>query len=158
MKCPYCGKADFKESEIGARYGGCCRICAMTLDQATKFATEHAKCPKCGNRGGSLLENENVIASKCNSCEEIMVVWEKDAETGIIKDGKENIEALNAAYKKTGYPTRPKRDDAPVRCPKCGSTSISTGSRGYSLAFGFIGANKTVNRCAKCGHRWEPRR
>lgn len=42
------------------------------------------------------------------------------------------------------------------KCPKCGSTSISTGQRGYSLLTGFIGSSKTVNRCAKCGYKWEP--
>ena len=42
------------------------------------------------------------------------------------------------------------------RCPKCGSTSISTGQRGYSLLTGFIGSGKTVNRCAKCGYKWKP--
>lgn len=44
-----------------------------------------------------------------------------------------------------------------VRCPKCGSTQITTGQRGYSLFSGFLGSNKTVNRCAKCGYKWEPR-
>lgn len=44
------------------------------------------------------------------------------------------------------------------RCPKCGSTSISTGARGVNWKLGLIGASKTVNRCAKCGHMWEPRR
>ena len=42
------------------------------------------------------------------------------------------------------------------RCPKCGSTSISTGQRGYSLVTGFIGAGRTTNRCASCGYKWEP--
>lgn len=45
-----------------------------------------------------------------------------------------------------------------VRCPKCNSTQITTGSRGYSIVTGFIGAGKTVNRCARCGHKWTPRR
>lgn len=45
-----------------------------------------------------------------------------------------------------------------VRCPKCSSTQITTGSRGYSIVTGFIGAGKTVNRCAKCGYSWKPRR
>lgn len=44
------------------------------------------------------------------------------------------------------------------RCPKCGSTAITTGQRGYSLITGFWGSNKTMNRCANCGHKWEPRR
>lgn len=39
-----------------------------------------------------------------------------------------------------------------VKCPKCGSKNITTGRRGFSIVTGFIGANKTVNRCAKCGH------
>lgn len=43
------------------------------------------------------------------------------------------------------------------RCPRCGSTSISTGARGVNHFWGFIGASKTVNRCAKCGHMWEPK-
>lgn len=44
-----------------------------------------------------------------------------------------------------------------VRCPKCNSTQISTGTRGFSIVSGFIGAGKTVNRCAKCGYSWKPR-
>ena len=43
------------------------------------------------------------------------------------------------------------------KCPKCGSTSITTGQRGYSFWTGFLGSNKTVNRCASCGHKWEPK-
>lgn len=45
-----------------------------------------------------------------------------------------------------------------TRCPKCHSTQISTGSRGFSIVSGFIGAGKTVNRCARCGHKWTPKR
>lgn len=43
-----------------------------------------------------------------------------------------------------------------LKCPRCCSTSISIGSRGYSLVWGFVGSNKTVNRCGKCGYTWKP--
>lgn len=43
-----------------------------------------------------------------------------------------------------------------LTCPRCGSTAITTGSRGYSLVWGFAGSNKTVNRCGKCGYSWKP--
>ena len=43
-----------------------------------------------------------------------------------------------------------------LKCPKCGSTNITTGARGANWAFGFIGASKTVNRCGNCGHTWKP--
>ena len=45
-----------------------------------------------------------------------------------------------------------------LRCPKCGSTAITTGARGISGFWGVIGASKTVNRCGKCGHTWEPKK
>ena len=46
--------------------------------------------------------------------------------------------------------------DKPLTCPRCGSTAVTTGSRGYSLVWGFAGSGKTVNRCGKCGYSWKP--
>lgn len=45
-----------------------------------------------------------------------------------------------------------------VCCPKCGSTQITAGRRGFSVITGFFGANKVVNRCANCGYSWKPNR
>ncbi len=50
-----------------------------------------------------------------------------------------------------------KLDTSRVYCPRCKSTSITTGARGFSFLSGFIGSNKTVNRCAKCGYTWQPK-
>lgn len=47
--------------------------------------------------------------------------------------------------------------DGKLRCPHCNSDEISTGQRGFSMVTGFIGSNKTVNRCAKCGYKWQPK-
>ena len=44
----------------------------------------------------------------------------------------------------------------PVRCPKCGSASIATVNRGYSLIWGFIGSGQPVNVCQSCGHKFKP--
>ena len=52
--------------------------------------------------------------------------------------------------------TEIEREKNTVRCPKCGSTQITTGQRGYSFLTGFLGSNKTVNRCANCGYSWKP--
>lgn len=48
-------------------------------------------------------------------------------------------------------------DKGGVRCPICGSTSVSTGQKGFNIITGFFGSNKTVNRCGKCGYSWEPK-
>ena len=42
-------------------------------------------------------------------------------------------------------------------CPRCGSSSITTGQRGYSLLTGFLGSSKTTNRCSSCGFSWQPK-
>ena len=52
--------------------------------------------------------------------------------------------------------TQTKPTEKQVTCPKCGSTAITAGQRGYSLIWGFIGSGNTVNRCSKCGHKWKP--
>lgn len=51
---------------------------------------------------------------------------------------------------------RKKADESKPHCPKCGSTSITAGQKGYSFWTGFLGSNKTVNRCSNCGHTWKP--
>ena len=43
-----------------------------------------------------------------------------------------------------------------VVCPKCGSESIATVNRGYSLFWGFLGSGQPVNVCQKCGHKFKP--
>lgn len=47
-------------------------------------------------------------------------------------------------------------DNTILRCPRCKSTAITTGAKGYGLIRGFLGSNKTVNRCGNCGYSWEP--
>ena len=56
------------------------------------------------------------------------------------------------------YAIKFKEDDGLIHCPRCDSTNVVTGQRGYSMMWGFIGSNRTMNRCAKCGHKWEPKR
>lgn len=50
-----------------------------------------------------------------------------------------------------------KYDDGLLHCPRCGSTMVAIGQKGFSLFSGFWGSNKTVNRCGSCGYSWEPK-
>ncbi|MCD8299898.1 MAG: zinc-ribbon domain-containing protein [Clostridiales bacterium] len=47
-------------------------------------------------------------------------------------------------------------DENAIRCPRCGYAAITTGTRGYNVATGFVGSGKTVNRCGNCGYTWKP--
>lgn len=41
-------------------------------------------------------------------------------------------------------------------CPKCGSTSIATVNRGFSIVWGFLGSGNPVNVCQACGNKFKP--
>ncbi len=59
-----------------------------------------------------------------------------------------------------GYPiNQPQQtvDTNQVKCPKCGSTNITTDLRGWNVMTGFMGSGQTVNRCANCGYKWKPK-
>lgn len=57
----------------------------------------------------------------------------------------EEIEKRKAECRQKGVPC----------CPKCGSSSIATINRGYSMVSGFIGSGKPVNVCQMCGYKWQ---
>ncbi len=63
-----------------------------------------------------------------------------------------------------------KGDNNSIKCPKCGSTQIVAGNKGFGLGKaaagavllgpvgllgGVIGSQKVMVGCMKCGHRWQ---
>lgn len=101
------------------------------------------------NNSSDPINDKRFILSHMNSLGigtmDAIFLIEEIAKTGIIPKECEDKRNNN-------------RREVLVKCSKCGSTAISTGSRGFSLVWGFIGSGKTVNRCAKCGYKWEPKR
>lgn len=69
-----------------------------------------------------------------------------------------NTRLVPSTFNAEQYAVKFKKDDGKLHCPKCNSTNITTGSRGYNIVWGFIGSGKTVNRCGKCGYKWEPKK
>lgn len=41
-------------------------------------------------------------------------------------------------------------------CPKCGSSNITEGTKGFSLMTGFIGSGNFRYICKNCGNKWKP--
>jgi hypothetical protein len=44
----------------------------------------------------------------------------------------------------------------PIKCPRCRSTQIQAGTRGWNIWTGIIGSHKVVLTCLKCGFRFNP--
>lgn len=125
------------------------------------------KCPKCDsimiNSHITSLQFLDILDYSNNSIDYSLAMLELKNnniieftnQMNIVKE-KMDEKRQEWANKQLGVDKQQEPDQ--VRCPKCGSTQITTGQRGYSLFSGFLGSNKTVNRCAKCGYSWKPSR
>lgn len=133
-------------------------------------------CPKCGKQGFART-NEEI----CAFCGEKEILTQYEADKWLWKDCyPKNLNEIifneyikpNPLFDEELYAQREGRDkmlqEATLRkqkeikqntlsCPKCGSTAVSVGQRGYNLLTGFLGSGQTMNRCGKCGHKWTPR-
>lgn len=90
------------------------------------------RCSRCGNTEYGTVQNQGgvfVICKKCGYVDELI--------------------PRNKQHQSTQQQNVP-------HCPKCGSTAITAGQRGFSIITGFLGSNKTVCRCANCGYSWKP--
>ena len=127
-------------------------------------------CPRCGNIGGG-------VQTCCSFCGyEIFetkytfndMIKTKDFREKILEEYAKNSpefdeELCNKRIKEEddtihgkGANVNTQQNDI-IKCPKCGSTAVSTGARGFSIVTGFLGSGQTVNRCGNCGYKWKPK-
>lgn len=128
INCSECGREISDKASVCPHCGN-----PMVPKIKSKPSLSHIPCPNCGANWHTFDDNDNDICKVCNH-----IFTEKEIYS--FKSHQQTIQS-----------SKPK-------CPKCGSISITTGQRGYSLWTGFLGSNKTVNRCSNCGYTWQPKK
>lgn len=134
IKCPEC-------NNNVSEYADKCPNCGCPIDKIKEKEFTHndekISCPLCHTtrEKSKLISNQN----KCVVCGYNFDMSKSETEN-YIKKAQER-ESINKLIPK---------------CPKCGSQSIATVNRGYSLLTGFLGSGKPMNVCQNCGHKWEP--
>lgn len=133
--------SSISNNDLGWIEGFICKIwdtngdIACSVVKQTPFCIANGVAIQTANEIKDLLEKEgSVISIEDSKMAKEMYTIDQVKETGLYK----------------------KYHPLPLTCPRCGSTAITTGSRGYSLVWGFAGSGKTVNRCGKCGYSWKP--
>lgn len=146
-KCEKCGADEWIVADKVNEYYETCTKCAHMNEIIKQDFVDEFQCPECNCLEGTLEENKKLLAVRCKNCSKQIIVLEKqttlDHRSSLLEKQKQEALGLNQNIPK---------------CPKCNSASISTGQRGYTLLTGFLGSNKTMNRCANCGHKWNPSR
>lgn len=152
--CNYCG-VEIENTTNDIVFGNACEKCEKKIKSwINNVTSDKFRCSNCFPKRIPIAHNtESALEFVCPKCNSVMFAWDKDIDSNTIKKF-----VRKESDNKEEPSTKTAHIESPVRCPKCGSTQISTGSRGYSMVWGFIGSGKTVNRCARCGHKWEPRR
>ena len=139
-----------------------CHMCGFWCN-AARINSIGDHCPYCESQ----LEFEVFPGelSSANVGEVCRLVYEKyiqgDPAKQILYDkcraeSKRRAEAVGEEIRRKQEQAKTERNT--VKCPKCGSTAVVIGTRGYSMLTGFLGSGKTMNRCGKCGHKWYPGR
>lgn len=95
-----------------------------------------------------------------------------DAASAAVQKQKTEMSVLEAQNKAIDALPKSRAQDqseSSIKCPKCGSTSISADKKGFGvgkavvgsaiagpigLAAGNLGAKKVRVTCLKCGHQW----
>jgi DNA-directed RNA polymerase subunit M/transcription elongation factor TFIIS len=111
------------------------------------------------------FHSNEVLIKKVMTCEEFQILRQISNEPSFMEamnDLKEK-DPIEYQLKLSQFKTQVEQQNAnkqqtsnQVHCPKCKSTSITTGARGVNQFWGLLGASKTVNRCANCGYTWKP--
>lgn len=123
-------------------------------------------CPHCGN---DLIDTEMNVSEFCNILlytdnnpkvvHALMDLYKNDPIEYQIK-----INQLKMQYeqqKETTKKPKPqtqisKPQETKLTCPKCGSTNITEGTKGFTLTTGFIGSGNFRYVCKNCGNKWKP--
>ena len=167
--CPKCGKDFFDIVDRDGVYSEDCWRCGYHLEVVKWKARRDFKCKNCGSGVKLMIDTDDRLAFKCIDCDVEETVLQKK-ELGVAESLFRELERKGKPFyteeetkrllQPSKVPEEPtyQREPSQVRCPRCNSKQISTGQRGYSIIWKWIGSNRTMNRCAKCGHKWEPRK
>lgn len=117
------------------------------------------RCPFCQSKTVTLNINEEdiyILFVSSNGNRQLLDAMIDLHDKDIIEYELKMSQFRNQANQQKQQKVAQQQESNIPKCPKCGSNQITTGQRGFSIWTGFLGSNKTVNRCAKCGYSWQP--
>ena len=154
--CPNCGLDQWWSVDNPTEYIEFCEKCSKRISFDKIQPKENFVCDSCGSTECVELDTDLDFSLMCAKCKTTKIIFTKHEITVNNRNKpKRSQDEIQASIQNL----RNMREEMLTpKCPRCGSKHIVTGSRGFSLLTGFIGANKTVNRCANCGYSYYPKR
>ncbi len=170
--CPVCGMiAILPQNALGkTRFpkhmnGGICPYCDSELMETTESYEEIAV-PEDANWIRQMKPWEEIFEHVYKNYIKVNPQFVPEANERMLRMKMRENRQMAIDYKRAIAKSTPT-----PKCPKCGSTSISTQKQGFGVGkaaagvavagpagalAGGINANKVYNVCQNCGHKWEP--
>lgn len=162
IKCPECGK------EVSDKATACIH-CGFPLSAITQNTKQQQKTATIVNQINvkapmkMFSQNDTNIGIECGNCSKVYLFNRKYflqieknfclPNTAIVCPNCNNgITANTRIEAKISSATNSKVP----KCPMCGSTSLATVNRGYSIIWGLLGSGTPMNVCQSCGHKFKP--
>lgn len=168
MKCPHCGVAIPSNSVF-------CPSCKAQLTNTPMPASSMPTCPSCGS---SVTPGQNF----CVNCGIRLAPNNAPMPAQMaMQQAQLRMQAASLQMQQEQMKIQQQQLDSMLRCPKCGSTSITGQKKGYGavkgglgalalgslagpvgvvagLGAGNIGRKKIQCTCLNCGHKFKPGR
>ena len=148
INCPECGKEISDKSETCIHCGYPLSERNMCFINGTKYDLSFVFKYKYNERTipmKKIMELTDCTLDAAGNAVNEMFKTGKIPETLILEKKKVKVQQQNST------PTPPK-----LTCPKCGSTNITEGTKGFSLMTGFVGSGNFRYVCKECGNKWKP--
>lgn len=118
-------------------------------------------CPHCGNdlidTGMSVGEFCNILLYTDNNPKVVQALMDLYKNAPIEYQIKFNQLKMQYEQQKAQQQSQTSESKEPKHtCPKCGSSNITEGTKGFSLITGFIGSGNFRYVCKNCGNKWKP--
>lgn len=126
-----------------------CGIFALGFYAAAMYNYDTYK-ELCDLKNKNPSEYYNKMTQKEKEEENRRIQEKKEQEIRIKQQKQKEIEIKNKVQRL--------KAEGKVCCPRCGSESVSAGTRGYTITTGFIGSGKVRVVCLNCGYKWKPKR
>ncbi len=154
INCPECGKEISDKSEI-------CIYCGFPLAEkhmcyinGTKYDLSFVFKYKYNERTVPMKKIMDLTGCTLNAAAKAVNEMFK---TGTIPKSlileRNNIKTQQESVKKVAEQSGSNNQ---LTCPKCGSTNITEGTRGFTITTGFVGSGKFRYVCKNCGNKWKP--
>lgn len=129
--------------------------CYLSEDHDLSTDPEYQYCECCGAKliHTQMTAEERFLIRHTSKDKDFFMAMLKLRDDDII-EYQTKISQFRAQAKADGCYGKEEDKNKP-KCPKCGSTSLATVNRGFSLLTGFLGSGKPMNVCQKCGYKWK---